>query len=207
MDTKDSATGSSTIYSTKWGRVTILQGDNFPQFKSTVKPTLHHADALSIVMGTELRPASAIVPGPSTRASSSQPQTSSDIADTQRKWDERLLRGLMILYNGVSSSIQLSIQTLHDNDDITGIWNELSKYDRSTDPNYCQKLQEVFWEKSFDPTKQSIQHYLQELLQIKYQLPTIFNDNQVLMKLYASLPKDSIWEQARLFMVQNKFTL
>jgi hypothetical protein len=113
----------------------------------------------------------------------------------------------MILYNGVSSAIQLSIQGLHDNDDITGIWTDLNKYDRSTDPNYCQKLQEVFWDKSFNPNKQTILQYLQDLQQIKYQLPTIFNDNQVLMKVYASLPKEPIWEQARLFMVQNKYTL
>jgi len=107
MDTKDSVTGSSTTYSSKWGRVTILQGDNFPEFKSTVKPTLHHAGALNIVIGTELRLTSPITPRPSTRASSTQPPE--DITDIQQKWDERLLKGLMILYNGVSSAIQLSI--------------------------------------------------------------------------------------------------
>ncbi len=99
-----------TIYSCKWGNVTILNRQNYSTFAATCQYTLIVADAWGIVMGTEQAPA--------------------DINTPEGKdWKIRRNRAIQIIYNSVSKSIRPTLTDLMDKQDTKALWEHLkAKY-------------------------------------------------------------------------------
>ena len=87
-----------TIYSCKWGNVTILNRQNYSTFAATCQYTLIIADAWGIVMGTEPAPANINTPD-------------------GKDWKIHQNRAIQIIYNSVSKSIHPTLTDLMDKQD------------------------------------------------------------------------------------------
>ena len=131
---------SSTIYSFKYGRVSILNGDNYPQFKSTCSAALISANCLNIVKGTEIRPKG----------------NSASNKEDARDFDERVRKATGILYNLVVPSIQKRIKPYMLQNKPNLMWNELEKFDHFVNPLFKVIKRREFESLLFNPKKKLV---------------------------------------------------
>ena len=164
---------SSTVYSSKYGRVLILDGDNYPQFKDSCSAALVSANALNITLGIELRPEGN---GAAARAEA-------------KDYDERCRKATTILYNSIVPSIQKRVANHMRDNNPALIWTELAKSDHSINPLWKVSKKRIFEGLTFDPKKESIRHFADKLVAFKDDLPDL-KDDEILSRLLISLPED-----------------
>ncbi len=58
LDSQDFASHDGKVFHSRYGAVTVLQLNNFPQFRAIVLPVLLAAGFIGIIEGTETRPLS-----------------------------------------------------------------------------------------------------------------------------------------------------
>jgi hypothetical protein len=186
MTSKSSQDDSSTThYSCKWGKITILNGNNFQEFKRTAKAALIYGECWDIANGQELRP-----------------QGAAGGAAAGRDWDARARRALLILYNSVASSIQPSLDQYQDNIDPAGMWTKLQNYDRTRDAIYLSTLRQNFYREVFSPKSETVQAFADKLQAYRPSLDDL-TDDSIKERLFQALPDEPLWQQARHFCLGN----
>jgi hypothetical protein len=137
--------------STKWGKVAILDGANYPEFRDTCSATLAVVDAWSIVEGTELE-------------SPLQPKA------VHQEWKERNQKAIQIISGSVQPRFLSSITEHTRVKDVRAMWTELAKFNRSNDPVFNSSLRDHFIKEQFDPKKEAVRDFSTRLYSYKTQL-------------------------------------
>ena len=177
------------FYTCKWGRVSILIGDNYPWFSQTCKAALISSSTWPIVNGTKLR----------TRN-----------AQSLREWDDLNARGAMIIFNSVSSNLQTTINTEIDTQDTVAMWRKLTVYDRSTDNIFAGNLKAQFYAERFIPDTETLCMFVLRLETIQAQLAnTTFalSERDMIDRILQALPDTSQWQSQRQFCYRENLNL
>ena len=183
-------TTETQYYTCKYGRIAILNDENYSLFRQTCKVALLSANAWRIVTGDEPRPA--------------------NNARLLPDWDQRAARAIQIMSNSVTPNILHSIDALIDATDAVGIWTELAKHNRSLDPMYQDTLVYRFTKETWDPKTEPLSNFLDKLNTYRTQLagtPKAITEADLLTRLLHSLPEDSHWQQARHFCLNENRSL
>lgn len=177
-------------YTCKWGRVTILEGDNYAVFASTCRATLISAGSWSIVTGASPRPGGS---------------DANTIAS--RGWDDLNRRAISILNGSVHYSLRHRIDAFIEAEDTKGIWDELAKENRTNSVTYVGDLYKAFQQAKWDPKTQTIRAYLTYLEEIKVQLDgtaRAITTNDLLWRVLLSIPDDEDkWVQCYQFCTEG----
>lgn len=176
----------STEYNTtKWGRVAILNGDNYPEFQSTCTAVLAVVDAWSIIEGEE------------------QPQAQRAADD----WKARNQKAIQVISGSIESRFLSKITPFVQAKDVPGIWAELAKFNRTNDPVFNSSLRERFSAESFDPSKETIRDFSTRLFNYKTQLDGsefALAERDVTLRLLTALPIENHWQQAKHFAIRER---
>jgi hypothetical protein len=170
---------------TKWGKVAILNGDNYPEFQDTCTAVLAVVDAWSIIEGEH------------------QPQNQRAADD----WKTRNQRAIQIISGSVEPRFLSKISPFVRAKDVPGIWAELAKFNRTNDPVFNSSLREGFSAESFDPLKETIRDFSTRLFNYKTQLDGsefALTERDVTLRLLAALPIESHWQQAKHFAIRER---
>ena len=116
--TSDSTSQSGQYYTSKYGRIVILTGDNYPVFQQTCRTALIVANAWGIVSGTEERPA----------------------GNRAADYNERLHKRIQLISSSVASYLLNKISAYIQNQDPQGMWNKLSRENHALDQIYQDTL-------------------------------------------------------------------
>src|SRR6266487_2131507 len=176
-------------YTCKWGRVTILMGDNYPQFSQTCKAALISSNTWPIVNGTRLR---------------------SGNTQSLKEWDELNSRGAMIIFNSVSPNLQTTINTEMDTQDTVAMWRKLTVYDRSTDSVFAGNLKAQFYAEKFLSDIETLRTFVPRLETIQAQLTnTTFalSERDMIDRILQALPNTSQWQSQRQFCYRENLNL
>jgi hypothetical protein len=136
-------TSNEQFYTSKYGRITILNGDNYPLWEQTCRIALVVANAWGIVNGTEERPVA-----PAARV---------------QEYDERLCRAILLITSSVASTQLNYVNPFVPQSDRRGMWLELAKGNRALDPIYQDTLLNRFARESWDPSAESLRTYVNRL--------------------------------------------
>ena len=161
---------------TKWGKVAILDGANYPEFRDTCSAALAVVDAWSITEGTELEPPL-------------QPKA------VHQEWKERNQKAIQIISGSVQPRFLSSITEYIRAKDVRAIWMELAKFNRSNDPVFNSSLRDGFIKELFDPKKETVRDFSARLYNYKTQLEGSrfsLREEDVTQKLLAALPQDPL---------------
>ncbi|KIN03549.1 hypothetical protein OIDMADRAFT_51509 [Oidiodendron maius Zn] len=177
---------------TKWGRVAILDGGNYPEFKSTCTAALAVIDAWNIVDGSDPEPPA-------------QPRA------TYLEWKDRNQKAIQIISGSIQPRFLPKITPYIQAKDVPGIWIELAKFNRANDPVFNSTVREQFSTAEFDPKAETIRDFSSRLYGYKTSLDgSDFNltDRDIILRLLAALPaKDPLWQQAKHFAIREKHDL
>jgi hypothetical protein len=104
----------SKYFVSKHGNVAILSesGDNYIEFKNSIKPALKAAHAWNIVEGTYKRP---------TRD-----------GKAQQGWDDRCDKAVLLLGSSVASNHRATIMPLLMESNVSQVWKDLSILNKSS---------------------------------------------------------------------------
>ena len=170
---------------TKWGKVAILNGDNYPEFQSTCTAVLAAVGVWSIIEG-EVQP---------------QAQRAAD------DWKARNQKAIQILSGLIQPRFLSRITPQIQAKDVPAIRRELAKLNRTNDPVFNATLREQFATEQFDPTKDSVrdfssrlEYYCAQLEGSEYEL----SEREVTLKLLAALPAVGHWQQAKHFAIRER---
>ena len=114
----DAADAPKRQYQSKFGTVTVLDLNNYPEFLQTIRPTLMAGGYWDIITGTRERP------GDATEAA---------------KWNVEAGKAIGILQSCVIPGILLTCGPYFTPLDPLGLWNHLATYDKSTNPIYVSR--------------------------------------------------------------------
>lgn len=157
---------TTDYYTCKWGRITILMGDNYQQFAQTCKAALIASSAWPIVNNANPRSNTA-------------------------EWADLNTRASMIIFNSVSSIIQNSLAPEVDSQDTIAIWNKLKAYNRSQDRVFSGTLKSRFYTEIFSSETESIRAFILRLESIQAQLnstPFALSDRDLIDRILHALP-------------------
>ena len=181
---------SNEYYTSKYGRIAILTGDNYASFASTCRTALVVAGAWNIVNGSEPRPGGA----------------------AGRTWDELNRKAIQLISSSVASSIHSRIDTAILAEDPMSMWTELTKEDRSSSQLHQNTLFSQFHNAVWDPSKESIRVFHGRLENIRAQLastPRALTESDILWRIITAIPisTSSEWRQAKQFCLLNQLDL
>jgi hypothetical protein len=135
-----------TLYTCKWGIVTILNRLNYTTFKASCRSTLIVAGAWSIARGADRGP---IVLG----------------SPEGKDWITRRDRGLQIIYNSTSRDIRTTLSSYMDRQDVAGLWRHLrDTYDQSNDAQFINDVLNDFPNDKYNPPNDTINAFIRKLL-------------------------------------------
>jgi hypothetical protein len=177
-------------HSTKYGDTLKFTGDNYSQFRDSAIMTLASANAYRLVIGDE-----------------EEPRTREDAKD----WQARKTAAVHILSGAISQLKAKKYISFVKQHDPIGLWAELAKSDRSTDPIWVSNIRRQFSDETFDPIKQTVQSFVDRLRYHQSQLEGSerqFSDSDLLEKLNESLPKnDPVWQIQKQWVLKNNLDL
>jgi hypothetical protein len=180
---------NTETYTCKWGRVSVLTGDNYPQFSQTCKAALISSNTWPIVNATRPRAGN---------------------AQSLREWDELNARGAMIIFNSVSSNLQTTINAEMDTQDTVAMWNKLTVYDRSTDSVFAGTLKAQFYAETFKPDTETLRTFVLRLETKQAQLAnTTFalSERDMIDRILQALPNTTQWQSQRQFCYRENLSL
>lgn len=184
---------SKTHYDCKWGKIEILTGDNYPGWSTNSTMALIAADCIEIVKGTEVRPA-AVAAG-----------AGIDAAGPLKDWKERARRAIQILTNSIDSKLQDKVKAKAESMDPAGIWTELNKFNKTSDPVFVANQRTEFYAATFDPTKEKIRDFVNRLTSFQLQLASTnrqITDEDLLERVLASLPLSTEYQSTKHFILR-----
>ena len=179
----------NTIYTSKYGSITLLNRTNYATWKPDIQAVLLAANAFDIVTGAQAQPA---------------------VAGTLRQdWIKRRGIALNLLYMSTISEIRNTLTVYLDNYDITGMWEHLKSLDLSKDAVYCLNQVRAFNLEEFDKATDTIESFAQRL--IGYQLKLQDTEHRLteavmVMKLCLGMPADPDWTVTRLTVLRDNLT-
>jgi hypothetical protein len=179
----------SSIYSSKYGPITLLSRTNYTTWKSDISAVLLAANALDIVLGESLAP----------------PNLASQAG---QDWSKRKGIALSLLYQSTSPEIKNTLATYLENRDVTGLWEHLATFDLSLNGVYALKLVQEFELESFKPTD-TIESYSQRLLSYQLNLQSSkypINDPQLVLRLCIGMPNTLNWNNTRQAVLRKDCT-
>ena len=180
------------FYTSKYGRIEILNFENYPQFRQSCMIALISANAWSIVQGTEPRPEPA-----------NQRAQNQAMAD----WEERRRTAFKIICSSITGDILDKVANLLEQEDVYNIWKELKKEDRAANPVYRKDQLEDFWKVKWDPQRETLQALVNRLQSYRKRLQghkEAPSEENVLTRLYQCIPPDDYWQQGKkLSIYQN----
>ena len=135
---------TDVYYKSKWGRIAILTGDNYPVFEQTCRTALVVAGAWNIVNGNEARPPH---------------QNRALLQD----YTERQLRAIQLISNSVKETYHSRINPFINAVDPQGMWDEIAKDNRALDRVYQDSLTNQFARESWNPKTESLRAYVTRL--------------------------------------------
>src|SRR3954463_1463741 len=144
------STSLSPYYDSKYGRITVLTGDNYTAFQASCRAALVAAGAWSITQNIELRPAQG--------------------AAAQRDWDERNRKAIQLIFSSTIVPLQSRIADAIVAEDSLAMWAELARDNKSQNPVYLNNLNTQFQTATWDPQAQSIREFVTSLESLRTQL-------------------------------------
>jgi hypothetical protein len=188
--TTEPSTQYSTEYTSKWGKVIIFNGENYPLFSITCKAALVSANAWGIVSRAEPAPVG---------------------ARPLEEWNKRRNFAIQIIFSSAGKNYVNSLSTHLDNNDPAGMWEKLKASDRSRDAVFISNIRTSFASQLFDPLKQSIRQFLNTLEHYRTQISATDNpitDLELRNKILQALPiSDGVWQQAKMWCLRDNSTL
>lgn len=137
------------------------------------------ADCIDIVKGTELRPvAGAALMG-------------NNFADSLKDWKDRARKAIQILTNSIDPKLQDKVKAKAESMDPAGIWAELNKFNKTSDPVFVVNQRIKFYTTTFDPTKEKIRDFVNRLTSFQLQLANTnrkITDEDLLKRVLVLLP-------------------
>ena len=149
-------TSNKQFYTSKYGRITILNSDNYPLQEQTCRIALVVANAWEIVNGNEQRPVA-----PAARV---------------QEYDKRLRKAILLITSLVLLTQLNSINPFVLQSDLRGMWLKLAKGNRALGPIYQDTLLNRFARESWDPSAESLRTYVNRLDQYRTQLASTANE-------------------------------
>jgi hypothetical protein len=181
---------SAAEYTSKWGKVIIFNGENYPLFSITCKAALVSANAWGIVSRAEPAPVG---------------------ARPLEEWNKRRNFAIQIIFSSAGKNYVNGLSIHLDNNDPTGMWEKLKASDRSRDAVFVSNIRTNFASQQFDPTKQSIRQFLNILEHYRTQILTTddpITDTELRNRILQALPiGDGVWQQAKMWCLRDKATL
>jgi hypothetical protein len=183
--TADTTVLADQYYTSKYGRIAILTGDNYPIFQQTCRTALIVANAWGITSGTENRPA----------------------GNRAAEYDERLRKAIQLISSSVAPYLQNKISALVQNSDPAGMWTELAKENRALDQIYQDALVNQFAKEAWSPQTETLRVYINRLDSYRTKLTGTDNEvseAQMRTRLLQSLPDTTLWNQAKHFCLYER---
>jgi hypothetical protein len=172
----------SKYFVSKHGNVAILSesGDNYIEFKNSIKPALKAAHAWNIVDGTYRRP--------------------TKDGKAQQDWDDRCDKAVLLFGSSVASNHRATIMPLLMDNNISQVWKDLSVMNRSSSRIHQGRLLYEFRREQWN-IPEPLTAYVARLERYRAQLqdtPRAISDDELLLQILYSLPiSDPNWQQAR----------
>jgi hypothetical protein len=144
---------STDSYSSKWGRVVVFNGENYPTFSLTCKAALVASQSWSIVNGTERDPR----------------------GDAEADFNTRRNLAIQIIFSSVSQDYVHTIAPFLDISDPKGMWDKLKTLDRGRDSVFVANIRAQFAKEIFDPTTQTVRQFKRILDHYRNQIASTTN--------------------------------
>ena len=175
------------FYTSKWGKVVVLNRQNYHEFKPTATATLISADAWDIVQGTDPAPANLTNPA-------------------GKEWKTRRGRALQILYNSVSTGIRSSLDLYMELQDPVRLWEHLATYSNAEDKLFITNILQTFHNDRYKPPNDTIETYANRLQKYQNSLAETTNpitDEALHLRLAMGLPDTETWNIAKQFLLNQ----
>ena len=182
--TSTSNSTTQEYYTSKYGRIAILTGDNYPIFHQSCQTALIVVNAWSIVSREEARPV--VRPG---------------------DYDKRLRKAIQLISSSVAPYLLNKITPFIRNADPQGMWEELAKENRALDQIYQDTLTNQFAKETWNPHAKALRTYVNRLDNYRTKLTGTENEiseAQMRTRLLQSLPDTPLWNQAKHFCLHEK---
>ncbi|KAH8801432.1 hypothetical protein F5884DRAFT_757082 [Xylogone sp. PMI_703] len=192
-----------------WGRVAILNGYNYAQFRRTCRAALMGAHAWEIAIGTKLRPQLPNRPGGCNVRQEALDRWAIDVQraeDAQKDWDERAELAIMILNNSINHRLQEVIEAMVQAKNVSGIWTELANHNRANDPIYQDDLVRAFNRELWNPKSETLSAFINRLDTYRAKLSgtaSAITEDRLKNRLLHALPEGQYWQYARLFCLST----
>src|SRR5450432_1490871 len=187
--TTEPSTQLTAEYTSKWGKIIIFNGENYPLFSITCKAALVSANAWGIVSRAEPAPAN---------------------ARPLEEWNKRRNFSIQIIFSSAGKNYVNSLSTHLDNNDPAGMWEKLKASDRSRDAVFISNVRTNFASQLFDPSKQSMRQFVNILEHYRTQISATdapITDIELRNKILQALPADGVWQQAKMWCLRDNATL
>ena len=179
---------SDTEVKTKFGTITILTLNNYPEFEVTAVLALMGAGYWKIINGTKKKP---------------------DDATEAQKWEEDTGKAMGMLNSAVIPQIRKTFRSYMDPPDPTGLWNHLKAYDQTSNAVYVNELRNEFDNYAMDDKVDVMAAYL-ELQRLQTLLSSTnkkVEDSDVRARLLNALPDTDYWYVIRVKFIEEDKTL
>lgn len=190
ISTKPLEAATPEVYTSKWGRIEIFNGDNYPSFAIDCQAALVAANAWRIVRGIEVRPAGN--------------------GNAALDWDKRQGFAVQIIFSSTDKTYKQRISRFLDDNNPTGMWNRLQEADRSRDAIFISNVKDAFQEETFDPVQMTVRQFVTRLEAYRGQIATTDNpitDDDMRLRLLNALPTDEGWRTVKLFCLRDNSSL
>jgi hypothetical protein len=164
-------TDSNEYYVSKYGRIAILNGDNYAAFSTTCRTAIVVAGAWACVDGSEPRPGGA----------------------AGRTWDERNRKAIQLINSSVAPYLRTQINTHILAEDAAAMWTELAREDRSTNRVHQATLFSSFNRAVWNPQSESIRTFQARLQEIRAQLADTeraISENDLMWRIITAIPDE-----------------
>jgi len=131
-------TDTPTFFTSKWGRIEIFTGDNYPAFQSTCTSSLFAVGAYQIITGTE-------------------PEPSASSVTARKEWIERRRYATQILVGSVAPRFYNRMKLFLETNDLPSLWTDLAKLNRSNNSLYASHKKSEFFTKVYNLETNTIQ--------------------------------------------------
>jgi hypothetical protein len=183
-------TEPSIEYTSKWGKITVFNGENYPLFSITCKAALVSANAWGIVSRAEPEP---------------------EGVRLLQEWNKRRNFAIQIIFSSAGKNYVNSLSTHLDNNDPASMWEKLKASDRSRDAVFISNIRTKFASELYDPSKQSFRQFLNILEHYRTQISATdapITDIELRNKILQALPAgDGVWQQAKMWCLRDNATL
>jgi len=179
---------SDTEVKTKFGTITILTLNNYPEFEVTAVPALMGAGYWKIINGTRKKP---------------------DDATEAQKWEEDTGKAIGMLNSAVIPQIRKTFRSYMDPPNPTGLWNHLKAYDQTSNAVYVNELHKEFDNYAMDDKVDVMAVYL-ELQRLQTLLSSTnkkVEDSDMRARLLNALPDTDYWHVIRVKFIEEDKTL